>query len=131
MADFKKLAVWRKAHALSLNVHRVAGRIRGTLHLSLRSQMIRAAMSIAANIVEGRGQKGDRAFARYLRISLNSTSELEYHLITARDMGVLSEKDFVSLLAQVIEVRRMLHGLINRLEVTKEEAGKEEQACAE
>jgi four helix bundle protein len=131
MADFKKLAVWRKAHALSLNVHRVAGRIRGTLHLSLRSQMIRAAMSIATNIVEGRGQKVGRAFARYLRISLNSTSELEYHLITARDMGVLSEKDFVSLLAQVIEVRRMLHGLINRLDGGNEEKRQEEERTEE
>lgn len=49
-------------------------------------------MSIAANIIEGRGQKTDREFARFLRIALNSTSELEYHLITARDMGVTSEE---------------------------------------
>ena len=54
--------------------------------------MVRASMSIAANIIEGRGQKTDREFARFLRIALNSTSELEYHLITARDMGVTSEE---------------------------------------
>ena len=73
-------------------------------------------MSIPANIVEGRGQKSEREFARFLRIALNSASEFEYHLITCRDMGVISEGDFRSSLTQVVEVRRMLHGLLNRLE---------------
>lgn len=68
-----------------------------------------------ANIVEGRGQKSEKEFARFLRISLNSTSELEYHLITARDFGVLTQSDFLALLSQTIEVRKMLHALINRL----------------
>lgn len=56
MSDFKKLRVWRKAHALTLNAHRVAASIRGRQYAALRSQMIRAAMSVTANIVEGREQ---------------------------------------------------------------------------
>ena len=38
-----------------------------------------------------------------------------HHLIAARDIGVMSQADFLSLLNQLIEVRQMLHGLINRL----------------
>jgi hypothetical protein len=30
VSDFKTLKVWRKAHALALNVHRVAARLRGS-----------------------------------------------------------------------------------------------------
>jgi four helix bundle protein len=116
MSDFKKLAVWRKAHGLSLNIHRMAARIRGATYASLRSQVVRAGMSVPAAIVEGRGQKSDREFARYLRISINSTSEFEYHLITAGDIGVTSRNDYLSLLTQVIEVRRMLYGLLNSLD---------------
>jgi four helix bundle protein len=115
MGDFAKLHVWRKAHALALNVHAVAIRIRGSNYVSLRSQLIRAAMSIPANIVEGRGQKSERDFARFLGYALNSTSELEYHLTVARDMRVIAPSDFKSLLAQLIEVRKMLHGLLKRL----------------
>jgi four helix bundle protein len=33
--------------------------------------MIRAAGSIAANIVEGRNQRSDRQFSRFLQISVN------------------------------------------------------------
>jgi len=116
MSDFKRLIVWRKSHALALAIHRAAARIRGVMYSSLRSQMVRAALSIPANIVEGRGQRSDREFARYLRSSLNSSSELEYHLISARDTGVMANSEYVSLLAQTIEVRRMLHGLLNTLD---------------
>lgn len=115
MADFAKLHVWRKAHALALNVHRVATGIRGPAYGSLRNQMVRAAMSIPTNIVEGRGQKSERDFARFLGYAVNSSSELEYHLVVARDTKAITKNDFTSLTDQTKEVRRMLYGLIKSL----------------
>jgi four helix bundle protein len=117
MSDFKRLKVWRKAHAVALNVHRTASRIRGSDNASLRSQMLRAALSIPTNIVEGTGQQSGKEFGRFLSISLKSTSELEYHLIVARDLKAISANDFISLSAQTIEVRKMLHGLRSRVVV--------------
>lgn len=116
MSDYRKLQVWRKAHALALNAHRVASRIRGNQYAAFRSQIIRAALSIPANIVEGREQKTEAGFARYLRISLASSSELEYHVRAAHDIQVISNADFTSLSAQVAEVRMMLHGLLRRVD---------------
>lgn len=115
MSDFKKLNVWRKAHALALDVHRVATRIRGSDNASLRNQLIRTAMSIPTNIVEGTGQKTGKEFARFLGYALNSASELESHLIMARDIRVIGISDFDSLSSRTIEVRKMLHGLQNRV----------------
>jgi hypothetical protein len=60
VSDFKKLLVWQKAHALALHAHRVAMGIRRSHDLALRSQIIRAAMSIPANIVEGRRQESEK-----------------------------------------------------------------------
>ena len=115
MSDFKKLKVWRKAHALALNTHRVVVRIRGSDNAALRGQILRAAMSIPTNIVEGTGQTSGKEFGRFLSIALKSTSELEYHLIFAREIRVISLNDFESLSGQAIEVRKMLHGLRNRV----------------
>jgi four helix bundle protein len=117
VSDFKRLKVWRKAHALALNVHRVASRIHGRDAAPLRSQMIRAAMSIPTNIVEGTGQTSGKEFGRFLTIALKSTSELEYHLMIARDIRAISQADFRSLSDQAIEVRKMLYGLRNRVVV--------------
>ena len=115
VSDFKKLLVWQKAHALGLHAHRVATGIRRSQDLALRAQITRAAMSIPANIVEGRRQESEKEFSRFLRIALNSGCELEYHLIVARDIGVMSESDAASLLREVIEVRRMIHGLVKKI----------------
>ncbi|MFL5525539.1 MAG: four helix bundle protein [Gemmatimonadaceae bacterium] len=115
MSDFKKLKVWRKAHALALNVHRVAANIRGSDNASLRNQLIRAAMSVPTNIVEGTGQKSGKEFGRFIGFALNSATELEYHLMVARDIRAISAGDCESLSAQAIEVRKMLHGLLNRV----------------
>jgi len=115
MSDFKKLRVWRKANALTLNVHRVAASIRGAQYAALRNQMVRAAMSVSANIVEGREQRTEREFARFLGYALGSISELEHHLIVARDLRTITDIDFSSTLAQLIDVRKMLHGLLAKL----------------
>lgn len=111
MGDFKKLLVWQKAHAMALDAHRVASRIRGAQHSSLRNQIIRSAMSVPANIVEGASEQTAREFSRFLRIALNSTTELEYHLIAGRDLRVVRGSDSLTLISQVVEVRKMLYGL--------------------
>ncbi|HET6760461.1 MAG TPA: four helix bundle protein, partial [Gemmatimonadaceae bacterium] len=64
---------------------------------------------------EGREQKTEAGFARFLRIALASNSELEYHLMAARDIGALPKSEYLSLSSQIVEVRMMLHGLIRRL----------------
>jgi four helix bundle protein len=115
VSDFRKLHVWQRSHALSLEVHKAAIRIRGSNYTSLRSQLIRSASSVAANIVEGAGQESRREFARFLRYALNSVSELEYHLLTARDFQVMSPEHFTPLASETTEIRRMLIGLLKRV----------------
>jgi four helix bundle protein len=85
MSDFRKLLVWQKAHGLALHADRAASAIRTSRHSSLRSQLVRVAMSIPANIAEGRRQESEREFMRFLRYGVNSACELEYHVMAARD----------------------------------------------
>jgi four helix bundle protein len=115
VSDFRKLEVWRTSHALVLNVHGVVKKIRGSEYGALKSQMLRAAMSIPANLVEGVGQKSRKEFGRFIRISLNSANELEYHLQLARDFEMLESAEFKTLLDQTVRVRKMLHGLLRSL----------------
>ena len=115
MPDFRKLEVWQKAHDLVLAVNEVAHSIRRAEYTSLRSQIIRASMSIDANIVEGGNQRTDRKFAQYLDTAVNSANEFEAHFIMARDFGVMNEPNYIALRGRLVQVRKMLHGLINKL----------------
>jgi four helix bundle protein len=87
--DFRKLRVWRKAHILALRVRPATRTFPKTGYSTLKSQMTTAAESIAFNIVEGCGTDSQKEFARFLEISIKSTSELEYQLQLATDYGVL------------------------------------------
>ena len=54
-------------------------------------------------------------FIRFLGYSIDSATELEYHLIVARDLELLPKSDFYALVDQLVEVRKMICGLINYL----------------
>ncbi len=114
MQDFRKLHVWARAHALALEIYRVANQL-GRGHGALASQMRRAAMSISANITEGCGQLHASEFARYLHIALASASELDYHLKCAGDLGLLDVPRHQALEQEAREIRRMLFALRRRV----------------
>ena len=125
MSDFKKLKVWQKAHALSLTIDRMCKRIRGSQYSSLKSQLFRAAMSIPANIAEGRSKNSDKDFGRFLGYALSSCSEVEYHLIVARDTKAIPEAEYTSAISQTITVRKMLYGLLNSLSLPEHPSKRE------
>jgi four helix bundle protein len=91
MQDFRNLFVWQKSHKLALEVYAESGTLPRGIGWSLQSHLVRAATSVPANIAEGCGRAGDRDFRRFLRHSLGSACELEYHLLLARDLGFLAE----------------------------------------
>jgi four helix bundle protein len=109
--DFKRLIVWHKAHALLLAVNETFTPAACRSAPWLRSQVLRAAASISANIAEGCGKTSAREFVRFIDISIGSSRELENHLLVARDTKILSLARFHRLDAQLTEVRRMLIGL--------------------
>ena len=75
-------------------------------------------MSVPTNIVEGRARASPHEFARFVQYSLASVSELEGHIQLARDLELITEQDFRPFLARIVDVRKMLYGLLKRLRAT-------------
>ena len=111
MQDFRRIAAWARAHALALEVRRATKSFPRSGYADLKSQPVRAADSIASNIVEGCAAATRKEFARYLDISLKSTSEVEYRLQLAFDQGVLDSATWHRLSAESVEIRKMIYGL--------------------
>lgn len=114
MQDFKKLRVWAQAHAFSLNIRRATRRCPRTFD-SLKSQLVRSANSIAATIAEGCGADTAKEFARFLQMAIKSASETEYHLLDARDNGLISQQTWRALNADVCSIRAQLIVLRRRV----------------
>jgi len=106
--DFRKLEVWRRAHALTLAVYEATAAFPKSEIYGLTSQLRRACSSIAANIAEGCGRGGDTEKARFVQIAMGSASEAEYHLLLARDLGFMDNSTYEDLVDELYEVKRML-----------------------
>jgi four helix bundle protein len=113
--DFRNLKVWEKAHALTLDIYKASKSFPRDEIYGLTSQMRRASVSIGANIAEGACRRGDVDFARFLQIAVGSASEIEYHLLLARDLNLLALADYQRLSEEAVEVKRMLASLMQKL----------------
>ena len=115
MKDFHELKVWQKAHQLTLVVYQTTAAFPREERYGLTSQLRRCSSSIPANLAEGCGRSGDAEFARFCSIAMGSASELEYHLLLARDLNLLKPKEHAELSQRATELKRMLTALIQKL----------------
>ena len=107
---FEDLDVWRRAHALVLEVYRLTGGFPNDEKFGLVSQMRRAAVSVPANIAEGYKKRGNKDKANFYNIAQGSLEELRYYYILSRDLGYLKSPPAEPTAFEVIG--RMLHRLI-------------------
>lgn len=115
MQNYRHLLAWQKAHQSAVNVHRLTESIPRTGNTGIVSQIRRAALSIPANLAEGCARSSDADFAKFVQIAVGSSSELEYHLQFACDIALIHRKDFEERQSEIIEVRRMMIGLLKKL----------------
>ncbi|MDT8068376.1 MAG: four helix bundle protein [Terriglobia bacterium] len=115
MSDYRNLEVWQRAHRATLNIYNATEKFPKSEMFGLTSQMRRAALSIACNIVEGLGRHSDRELVRFLRISIGSADELEYQLLVAKDLRYITEVEHEKLQVEVKRVGRMLTSLASRV----------------
>jgi four helix bundle protein len=116
MEDFKNLKVWVKAHQLTLAIYQSTRKFPRDEIYGLTSQIRRASASIGANIAEGCGRRSDPEMKRFVQITRGSASEVEYHLLLARDLKFLSEDEFKNLESKILEIQRMLTSLTQCLQ---------------
>jgi four helix bundle protein len=115
MNDFRNLKAWQKAHRLALVTYEMTRSFPDHERYGLTSQMRRAATSVATNIAEGCGRGTDVDFARFLQMAVGSASELEYLYLLSRDLEMVDVGLYPSIQEQIVEVKRMLTGLIQKL----------------
>jgi len=102
---FRDLKVWRKSHELTLAVYKMTSAFPKAELFGLTSQIRRASGSIGANIAEGCGRASGPDLGRFLQIAFGSASELENHILLARDLGLLNDSDYNRLDGDVTELK--------------------------
>ena len=110
--NYNDLKVWQESMKLVTTIYKLTKKFPSDERFSLTDQMHRAAISIPSNIAEGHARRTKTDFARFLRISLGSCTELETQLIIASNLDYVSKKDTEPILEQSLLIRKMISKLI-------------------
>lgn len=120
MQDFHQLDVWRKAHRVVLRIYAASKDLPASENFGLVLNLRRSAVTIARYIAEGCGKPSDAEFAIDLKRARAAGHELEYVLLLCHDLGFLPEPVHEELTLDVVEVRRMVSGLLKRMKAEPE-----------
>jgi four helix bundle protein len=113
--DHRKLRVFHDAHALAVETYRLTRDFPREEQFGLRSQMRRAAVSVAANIVEGSARGSTKDYVRFLQVAFGSGCELQFLFVLTGELGIVPDTDWASLAQRCEVVLRQLHRLIDRV----------------
>jgi len=119
MHNFKELKVWQKSRSLVKIIYLATETFPSDEKFGLTSQIRRCSVSICSNIAEGSGRNTNKEFANFLKIARGSAFELDNLLVLANDLQILGKGDFQELESQIIEIQKMLNGLIDRISNTR------------
>ena len=81
----------------------------------LKSQVKRAAVSIASNISEGCSRTSQREYKHYLEIALGSAFEVETDFVLAYRLSMISEKDLEDIVPALNILQRQINSLISKI----------------
>lgn len=77
----------------------------------MTSQLIRAAISVPANIAEGNARGSKKDYAHFISMARGSAAELETLLILSAETNLAPSARIQEIIKMVEEVGRMLNGL--------------------
>lgn len=113
--DHRKLRVFQRADALVLAVYRATRPFPAEERFGLQAQIRRAAVSAAANVVEGSARRTAAEYVNFLNIAAGSAAEARYLIDLASRLRLLSEGDAIVLEGGYRELSASLCALMTTL----------------
>lgn len=110
--NYKDLFVWQKSVDLAKNVYLLFPKIQNDKLVELMSK---TSISIASNIAEGNSRQISKDYRQFLYYALGNISEIDCQLILAKELGFITHEEYTPFEDRVIELRKMLYGLISKL----------------
>ena len=119
MRDHTKLRAFELADDVAVLVYKATQTFPREELYGLTSQMRRAAVSVASNIVEGCARESQTEYLRFLEIAFGSLRELHYQVGLSIRLGYLSERDTSTCEQKLVEAEKVLGGLVRSVRAAK------------
>lgn len=122
MSNFKDLVAWQKARFFIWQIYTLTQNFPEEEKFGLISQIRRASISIANNIVEGSARGLKVEFARFLDRAFASSVEDENLLYILSDHGFIDHIKFQEMEQRIIEIqKKIIKGLKKSIKNNKQQ----------
>lgn len=109
MLNLKSKNIKERAYLFSLRViNLIKDFPQNKIYFIFTDQLLRAATSIGANLVEAKASSSRRDFIKFYEIALKSCHETIYWLYLLRDGKLIEESKLKSLIEEATEISKML-----------------------
>jgi four helix bundle protein len=123
LKSFTELTVWQRAHELALSVFRLTEKFPRADQYGMVAQVRRSAISVTANIAEGFGRGATKELLRSLQIARGELKETRCFMILSRDLGRISNEEFIGVNAHCDSVGQLINALGRTLRARLGESG--------
>ena len=115
MRNFRKLRVWEESIDFVVYVFKLLNKIPNPYRQIFQSQLLRASISIPANIAEGCSRSSEKDFKIFLEISLGSSFEVETFLIVFQKLELINADNYNESILPLEAIQKMINALIQRI----------------
>ena len=123
----ENLECWQQAKRLAVDMYQFSADGNLNNDFALRDQLRKSAVAIASQIACGRERRSGNEFINFLEAAKASAAELRTQLVISREIGYLSEGDFLDFEDKINRISAMIGGLIRAIR-KRRESQREEQA---
>jgi len=119
MRDYKKLKAFELTDQLVLQTYKATRSFPKEEQFGLSSQLRRASISAASNIVEGCGRNTEADFLHFLDMAFGSVREVEYQFSLAYRLNYLPDTSYGPIQNHCTETSKVLAALIRSIRKPK------------
>jgi four helix bundle protein len=113
--SYRELLIWQKGIDLVKDVYLLTKKFPKREEYILVDQIHRSAISIPSNIAEGQARQHSKEFRQFLYMALGSLAEIDTQLTIAMELNYINEIDLKNINEKIIEIRKMISGLLSKL----------------
>ena len=113
---FTSLNAWKVNHELVLEIYKATRTFPKEEKYGITDQIRRASISITANIAEGWGHYHFANKSRFYYQARGSNCEVQNFIIMARDLKLITNKDFELLREKIFNGYKLINSLIRAIE---------------
>ena len=112
--SFMDLDAWKEGHKLVIMIYKLTKKFPQAEQFGLSNQLRRAVVSITSNIAEGFSRNSYKEKVQFYSMALGSVTEVQNQILIAKDVGYITDEEYLSAEEKTIIVNKITNGLIKK-----------------